>query len=51
VSAKVGLQYGRPAPDRRGMRVMLEYFDGPAPFGQFYHDVLTYYGIGLQLDY
>jgi hypothetical protein len=51
VSAKVGLEYGRPAPDRRGMKVMLEFFDGPAPFGQFYRDMMTYYGIGMQLDF
>jgi hypothetical protein len=51
VSAKIGLEYGRRTPDRRGVRVMLEFFDGPAPFGQFYRDIITYYGIGVQFDY
>lgn len=51
VSAKVGLEFGRPDPQRRGVRVMLEAFDGPAPFGQFYHDVVTYYGVAVQFDY
>lgn len=51
VSAKVGLEFGRRAPDRRGITVLLEYFDGPAPFGQFYRDVITYYGMGVQFDF
>ena len=51
VSAKVGLEFGRPRPERRGLTVLLEYFDGSAPFGQFYRDVVTYYGVGVQFDY
>lgn len=51
VSAKLGLEFGRPRPERRGLTVLLEYFDGSAPFGQFYRDVVTYYGVGLQFDY
>ena len=50
VSAKIGLQYGRPYPDRRGLTVLLEAFDGPAPFGQFYRDTVNYYGVALQFD-
>lgn len=50
LSAKVGLQYGRPAPDRRGITVLLEAYDGAAPFGQFYRDVISYYGLALQFD-
>ena len=51
VSAKLGLEFGRPRPERRGLTLLLEYFDGSAPFGQFYRDVVTYYGVGLQFDY
>jgi hypothetical protein len=51
LSAKVGLEYGRPRPERRGIKVLLEYYDGAAPFGQFYNDVVSYYGLGLQFDY
>jgi hypothetical protein len=51
LSAKVGLEYGRPGPDRRGVTVLLEYFDGAAPFGQFYQDTVTYYGVALQFDH
>ena len=51
VSAKIGLQYGRPYPDRRGITVLLEAFDGPAPYGQFYTDTITQYGVALQFDY
>ena len=51
LSAKVGLEFGRPRPERRGLTVLLEYFDGSAPFGQFYRDVVSYYGVGVQFDY
>jgi hypothetical protein len=51
MSAKIGLQYGRPYPDRRGLTVLLEAFDGPAPYGQFYRDTITQYGVALQFDY
>ena len=51
VSAKIGLEYGRARPNRRGVTVLLEYFDGAAPFGQFYTDTVTYYGASLQFDF
>ena len=51
MSVKVGLEYGRPRPERRGVKVLLEYYDGAAPFGQFYNDVVSYYGLGVQFDY
>jgi Protein of unknown function (DUF1207) len=51
MSVKVGLEYGRPRPERRGIKVLLEYYDGAAPFGQFYNDVVSYYGLGVQFDY
>jgi hypothetical protein len=51
LSAKVGLEFGKPRPERRGLTVLLEYFDGSAPFGQFYRDVVSYYGVGVQFDF
>lgn len=51
ISAKAGLAYGRQEPQRRGITVLLEYYDGPAPFGQFYHDVISYYGVALQFHH
>jgi hypothetical protein len=50
VSAKIGLEFGRPRPERRGVTVLLEAFDGPAPWGQFYRDKVTTYGLSLQFD-
>ena len=50
-SAKLGLEYGRPRPERRGVTVLLEAYDGFAPFGQFYRDDITYYGLGVQFDF
>jgi hypothetical protein len=26
-------------------------FDGPSPFGQFYDDIVTYYGLALRFDF
>jgi hypothetical protein len=51
VSAKAGLEFGRQEPQRRAIRVMIEAFDGPAPFGQFYREVVTSYGLAVQFDY
>ena len=38
-------------PTRRGVAVLLEYYDGSAPFGQFYQDKISYYGMSLRFDY
>ena len=51
VSVKAGLSFGRHEPQPRGITVLLEYYDGPAPFGQFYHDVVSYYGVALQFHH
>jgi hypothetical protein len=50
VSAKLGLEFGRPYPQRRGITVLLEAYDGFSPFGQFYRDDIKYYGLGVQFD-
>jgi hypothetical protein len=51
VSAKVGLEFGRPRPERRGLTVLAETYDGFAPFGQFTSREVRYYGVGLQFDF
>jgi len=51
LSFKVGLEFGRPRPERRGITVLLEAYDGFAPFGQFFRTDISYYGVALQFDY
>jgi hypothetical protein len=51
MSIKAGLEYGPPRPDRRGIKLLLEYYDGAAPWGQFYNDVITHYGFSVQFDF
>ena len=51
LSAKLGLAYGPAYPERRGVTVLLEAYEGPAPFGQFYRDVISYYGVALQFHH
>jgi hypothetical protein len=50
-SVKVGTMVGRYSPDRRGLTFFLEYYDGPAPFGQFFVQDVKYYGGTLQFDF
>ena len=50
-SVKLGLEIGRPYPERRGMTVLLEYYEGFSPFGQFYRNDITAYGLALQFDF
>jgi hypothetical protein len=50
VSAKIGLEFGRPWPERRGVTVLLEAYDGPAPFGQYFRHDVTYQGVSVQFD-
>ena len=51
VSAKVGVEFGRPWPERGGITLLLELYDGLAPFGQFYRDDISYYGASIQLEF
>jgi hypothetical protein len=51
ISAKMGLAFGRPAPERRGLTVLVEAYDGFVPFGQFVRTDVTYYGAALQFDF
>jgi len=50
VSGRVGLEFGRAAPGGHPVRpvtLMLELYDGPSPYGQFFRDDISYVGIGL----
>jgi hypothetical protein len=52
VSVKAGLEF---APlnntynSKRNWSVLMELYDGPSPYGQFYQDDLRYWGISIQL--
>lgn len=49
-SGRVGLEFGRPAPGGHPTRLvtlMLEFYDGPSPYGQFFRDDISYVGVGL----
>ena len=51
-SAKAGLEFAPNNAQRNSSRrwsVLMEYFDGPSPYGQFYRDDLRYIGIAVQL--
>ena len=51
LSAKVGLEYGRPRPEPRGITVLFELYNGNAPFGEFFQTDVSYYGLALQFNY
>ena len=48
---KAGLEFGTPQPGNRRLRVMGEYYRGHAPYGQFYADKITFYGLGMYLGF
>lgn len=48
-AVKLGLEFGKPGSGNRRMRVMLERYDGKAPFGQFYDVDITSYGLSVYL--
>ena len=50
-SGKIGLEFGRHHPERRGITVLLEVYDGFSPFGQFYIDDVHAYGVAVQFDF
>jgi hypothetical protein len=50
ISGRVGLEVGRPGPGGhpgRLITLMLELYEGPSPYGQFFQDDISYVGIGL----
>ena len=49
-SVRAGFEVGRPADDRgtgRHWRVLYEWYRGPSPYGQFFVERLSYYGVGM----
>ncbi len=48
-SVRAGLEVARPRDVGRGWNVLVEYFEGPSPFGQFITEHISYLGIGLHL--
>jgi hypothetical protein len=52
-SARAGVEIGwgrDPAHPPRVWRILAEFYDGPAPYGQFYRDNIRFYGVGFQLS-
>jgi hypothetical protein len=52
-SARAGFEIGRARPTQHVARrwsVLGEYYSGRSPYGQFYHDDIRYYGIGLHFE-
>lgn len=52
-SARAGLEIARiPSPGHppRIISVMGEFYDGPAPYGQFYREDVQYWGLGIHLS-
>jgi hypothetical protein len=50
ISGRAGVEFGRPGPSGhpgRLIMLMLEIYDGPSPYGQFFRDDISYVGIGL----
>ena len=50
MSGRVGLEIGRPGPDGhpgRLVMLLLELYDGPSPYGQFFRDDISYIGVGV----
>lgn len=50
-SARFGLEIGDPDPSRRKAALMLEYYQGHAPHGQFYDERISYYGAGIYISF
>ena len=48
-TVKFGLEFGKAGSGNRRIRVMLEQYDGKAPFGQFFDVGITSYGLSAYL--
>ncbi|HEY8250354.1 MAG TPA: DUF1207 domain-containing protein [Burkholderiales bacterium] len=51
VSAKAGIKIGSHTLEQRGITLLLEAYEGFAPFGQFFVEDLRYRGATLQFDF
>ena len=47
ISARAGVQFSDPASLGRTVQLLLEYYNGHSPNGQFFTEKIQYYGIGL----
>jgi len=50
LSARIGLEIGRPGPEGhpgRLIMLLLEMYQGPSPYGQFFQDDISYVGAGI----
>jgi hypothetical protein len=50
LSARVGMEVGRRGPEGhpgRLIMVLLEMYQGPSPYGQFFQDDISYVGVGI----
>jgi hypothetical protein len=50
VSARAGMEIGRPGPEGhpgRLIMLLMEYYKGPSPYGQFFQDDISYLGAGI----
>jgi hypothetical protein len=50
VSGRIGLEVGRPGPEGhpgRLIMLLLELYEGPSPYGQFFQDDISYIGAGI----
>jgi len=46
-SAKGGLRFRSPYGEARSVQILLEYYNGHAPYGQFFKVNVEYYGLGI----
>ncbi|MBL8024522.1 MAG: DUF1207 domain-containing protein [Elusimicrobia bacterium] len=51
VSAKAGLEMGKPAMRDRHLRLLLEFYDGYSPYGQFFDLKIRYLGVGVYVGF
>lgn len=51
-SGRIGVQFARSGSDRpvRLVTLMLEMYQGPSPYGQFFQDDISYVGVGLHFS-
>ncbi len=47
ISVRAGIELVSPVKSRRRIQLLLEYYHGDNPNGQFYRERVDYYGIGL----
>jgi len=50
-SVKAGLEFGHPNPGQRRLRLLANWYKGFDPHGQFYNNMVEYYGLGVSLGF